>query len=59
MIGMGSRSQALSDNEAKETAPLWGTDPVHPSSSAYKLIAECLERDASNAAARYVCQPAA
>jgi hypothetical protein len=53
MIGVGQRSQALSDEEAARSAAMWGLNPVHPSAAAYRCMAEHLEKDILNSEARY------
>jgi hypothetical protein len=53
MIGVGQRRQEPSDEEAAKAAALWGSDPVHPTSAAYRLIAESLEEDLRDEGARY------
>jgi hypothetical protein len=53
MIGVGQRKQEPTDEEAAKTAALWGPDPVHPSSAAYRVIAGSLETDIKNTDARY------
>jgi hypothetical protein len=53
MIGLGPRQADISDSEAKEFAELWGGDPVHPSSSAYRKIASDLDADLMDKEARY------
>ncbi len=53
MIGVGQRRQEPSDEEAAKAAALWGADPVHPTSAAYRQIAESLEEDLRDEDARY------
>jgi hypothetical protein len=53
MIGLGPRIGGISDNEAREHANRWGSDPVHPTAAAYQKIAEDLNTDLSNIDARY------
>ncbi len=53
MIGVGHRRQELTDEEAAKAAALWGPDPVHPTSAAYRQIAESLEEDLKDEDARY------
>jgi hypothetical protein len=53
IIGVGKRKQDPSDEEAAKAAALWGSDPVHPTSAAYRLIAETLEDDLRDSDARY------
>jgi hypothetical protein len=37
MIGVGQRRQEPSDEEAAKAAAVWGSDPVHPTSAAYRV----------------------
>jgi hypothetical protein len=53
MIGVGQRKQEPSDEEAAKTAALWGPNPVHPSSAAYRKMADCIMDDINNPEARY------
>ncbi len=53
MIGVGRRRTELSDEDAALSAALWGADPVHPSTAAYRQMAELIEADLVNAEARY------
>jgi hypothetical protein len=53
MIGVGQRKMEPSDEEAAKTAALWGPNPVHPSSAAYRMMADCIENDINNPEARY------
>jgi hypothetical protein len=53
MIGVGQRRQEPTDEEAAKAAALWGSDPVHPTSAAYRQIAESLEEDLRDEDARY------
>jgi hypothetical protein len=53
MIGVGQCRHEPSDKEAAKAAALWGSDPVHPTSAAYRLIAEQLEEDLRDEGARY------
>jgi hypothetical protein len=57
MFGMGLRRQDISDEEASRTAALWGPDPVHPTSVAYRMIAEAIEADLQDLDARYTNPP--
>ncbi len=57
MFGMGLRRQDISDEEATRTAALWGPDPVHPTSAAYRMIAEAIEADLQDPEARYTNPP--
>jgi lysophospholipase L1-like esterase len=45
MFGMGLRRQDITDEEAVRTAALWGLDPVHPTTAAYRMMAEAIEAD--------------
>jgi hypothetical protein len=53
MIGVGQRKQEPSDEEVAKAAVLWGSDPVHPTSEAYRVIAEAIEEDLRDNGARY------
>jgi hypothetical protein len=53
MIGVGQCRQETTDEEAAKAAALWGADAVHPTSAAYRLIAEQLEEDLRDETARY------
>jgi lysophospholipase L1-like esterase len=53
MVGVGKTKHETTDEEAAKTAAVWGPDPVHPTSAAYRLIAEALEADIENPDARY------
>jgi hypothetical protein len=53
MIGLGPRQADISDSEAKEFAELWGDNPVHPSTAAYRKMAHDLEADLLTPEARY------
>jgi hypothetical protein len=53
IIGVGKGKQDPSDEEAAKAAALWGSNPVHPTSAAYRLIAETLEEDLRDSDARY------
>jgi hypothetical protein len=57
MIGVGQRRGVPSDEEAATSAALWGTDPVHPTGAAYHMMADLIEKDLSNADARYTNPP--
>jgi hypothetical protein len=57
MIGVGQRKGVTSDEEAAASAALWGMDPVHPTSAAYRTMAEHIERDLANTEARYTNPP--
>ncbi len=57
MIGVGQRRGVPSDKEAAASAALWGTDPVHPTGAAYRMMADLIEKDLSNADARYTNPP--
>jgi lysophospholipase L1-like esterase len=54
---MGLRRQDISNEEATRTAALWGPDPVHPTSAAYRMIAEAIEADLQDPDARYTNPP--
>ncbi len=43
--------------DARELVTLWGSDPVHPSGAAYRVIADGLSQDISNTEARYTNPP--
>jgi hypothetical protein len=53
MIGVGQRKQEPSDEESAKMAALWGPNPVHPSSAAYRTMADCIVDDINNPEARY------
>jgi hypothetical protein len=53
IIGVGQQKQEPSDKEVAKTAALWGPNPVHPSSAAYRVIVDSLESDIKNTNARY------
>ncbi len=53
MIGLGPRAADISDSEAKEFAELWGDNPVHTSSAAYRKMATDLVADLLDQEARY------
>jgi hypothetical protein len=53
MIGVGQRKQEPSDEEAAKTTALWGPNPVHPSSAAYRTMADSIMDDINNPEARY------
>jgi hypothetical protein len=57
MIGVGQRRAVPSDEEAAASAALWGTDPVHPTGAAYRMMADLIEKDLSNEEARYTNPP--
>ncbi len=57
MIGVGQRRGVPSDEEAAASAALWGTDPVLPTSAAYRMMADLIEKDLSNVDARYTNPP--
>ncbi len=46
-----------SDEKAAASAALWGTDPVHPTGAAYRMMADLIEKDLSNEEARYTNPP--
>jgi hypothetical protein len=53
MIGVGQRKEEPTDEEAAKTAALWGSDPVHPTTTAYCMMADHIEQDLLNSDARY------
>ncbi len=53
MVGVGQRRSEPSDEEAALSAALWGMDPVHPTTAAYRQMAELIEADLANHDARY------
>jgi hypothetical protein len=53
MIGVGQRREEPFDEEAAKTAALWGADPVHPTTAAYRMMADHIEQDLNNGDARY------
>jgi hypothetical protein len=53
MIGVGQRKEEPTDKEAAKTAALWGSDPVHPTTAAYRMMADHIEQDLLNRDARY------
>jgi hypothetical protein len=57
MIGVGQRRGVPSDEEAAASAALWGTDLLHPTGAAYRMMADLIEKDLSNADARYTNPP--
>jgi hypothetical protein len=57
MIGVGQRRAVPSDEEAAASAALWGTDPVHPTGAAYRLMADLIEKYLSNEEAKYTNPP--
>jgi hypothetical protein len=57
MFGIGLRRQDISDEEATRTAALWGPDPMHPTSVAYRMIAEAIEADLQDLDVRYTNPP--
>jgi hypothetical protein len=54
---MGLRRNDISDEEASCTAALWGPDPVHPTTAAYRMIAGTIEADLQDPDARYTNPP--
>jgi hypothetical protein len=50
---VGQGRQEPSDEEVAKAAALWGSDLVHPTSAAYRVIAESLEEDIHDTGARY------
>jgi hypothetical protein len=57
ILGMGQRRAELPIEDARELANLWGSDPVHPSGAAYKVVADGLSKDIANPEARYTNPP--
>jgi hypothetical protein len=57
MFGMGLRRNEITDEEATRTAALWGPDPVHPTTAAYRMIAGAIEADLMDGDARYTNPP--
>jgi hypothetical protein len=57
MFGMGLKRSEISDEEATRTAALWGPDPVHPTTAAYRMIAGAIEADLLDSDARYTNPP--
>ncbi len=53
MIEVGQRRQEPSDEEVAKAAALWGLDPIHPTSAAYRVIAKAIEEDLRDTGARY------
>jgi hypothetical protein len=53
MVGVGQRRIKPSDEEAALSAALWGNDPVHPMTAAYRQMAKLIESDLANTEARY------
>jgi hypothetical protein len=53
MIGVGQRRQEPSEEEVAKAAALWGPDPVHPTSAAYRVIADSIVADLSDIGACY------
>ncbi len=53
MVGVGQRRSEPSDEEAALSAALWGMDPVHPTTAAYRQMAELIKADLANHDARY------
>ncbi len=53
MIGVRQRRQEPSDDEAAKAAALWGPDPVHPTSAAYRVMANSIVADLNESGARY------
>ncbi len=53
MVGVGQRRSEPSDEEAALSAAMWGMDPVHPTTAAYRQMAELIEADLANQDARY------
>jgi hypothetical protein len=57
ILGIGQRRSEIPIEDARELASLWGSDPVHPSSAAYRVIADGLSKDITNSEARYTNPP--
>ncbi len=53
MLGMGQRRIEIADDDAERTAALWGPDPVHPTSAAYRVMADAIENDLSSPDSKY------
>jgi hypothetical protein len=53
MMGMGQRRIEPSDDEASRTVALWGPDPVHPTTAAYRVMADAIETDLQNPDSKY------
>jgi hypothetical protein len=53
MIGVGQRRQEPSEDEAAKAAALWGPDPVHPTSAAYRVMADSIVADLNESGAQY------
>jgi lysophospholipase L1-like esterase len=53
MISVGQRKEEPTDEVAAKTAALWGSDPVHPTTAAYRMMADHIEQDLLNSDARY------
>ncbi len=47
----------LTESEAKASADLWGSDPVHPGVEAYEKMAPFLEANLANTEAKYTNPP--
>jgi hypothetical protein len=56
MIGMRLRPGGI-PSEARETAKIWGKNPVQPSQAAYKMMAEDIMSDVANPESRYPNPP--
>jgi hypothetical protein len=48
---------SITDEAAAGIGAMWGTDPVHPSEDAYKVIADALLDDIINPESRYTNMP--
>jgi hypothetical protein len=57
ILGIGQRRAELPIEDARELANLWGSDLVHPSGAAYKVVADGLTKDIANPEARYTNPP--
>jgi hypothetical protein len=54
MLGIGPQ---LSDADARRIGGMWGPDPVHPSTDAYKEMAAALDAEVSDGSAKYTNPP--
>ncbi len=57
IVGVGQRQEDPSNKEALATAVLWGTNPVHPTGAAYRVIADHIQKDLANGEAKYTNPP--
>ncbi len=53
MVGVGQMREEPTDEEAALMTALWGPVPEHPSSAAYRQMADMIETDLLNAEAHY------